>query len=247
MHLKQFVWASAAVLMAAALTSCNLGKAPEPTPDVNGIYTSAAQTMVAGFSDQQTQTAQAAPPTEQPTETKSAVFTPLATFAPIGTGSVPFGSPVAGITPFPVGTPGTLPTNKPTALPAGTNSVSFPVGPDNAMFVGEDPVESAQKPYKVDRGKKFQKSWSLQNVGTSTWNTGYSFSFKSGDNLQPEPEAIVIRNEEKDFTAPGHSQAFVITIHAPDKPGTYTAFWQMKNASGVWFGSIVSVNISVNK
>ena len=50
------------LVLAAALTSCNIGKAPEPTQDVNAIYTSAAGTMVAQLNDQQTQTAQAIPP-----------------------------------------------------------------------------------------------------------------------------------------------------------------------------------------
>lgn len=54
MRLNKLVWATTVVVVAAALTSCNLGKAAEPTPDVGAIYTAAAQTMIAGLSAQQT-------------------------------------------------------------------------------------------------------------------------------------------------------------------------------------------------
>lgn len=243
MRLMKFVWATAAVGTSLALASCNIGKAPEPTIDANAIYTSAAQTMIAGLSDQQTQTAGAVTATPQASPTVQAVFTPLATFA-VGTGSVPFGTPFTLGTPFTFGTPGAGLTPLPTAKPAGTGVYSFPVGCDDAMFIGEDPVDSPQNPPHVDSGKVFEKSWSLQNVGTCTWGKGYSFAFKSGAELHPEPSAVVIQSDS-DKTEPGHSQAFVITMKAPFKPGTYTAFWQMKNASGVWFGSIVSVNLLI--
>ena len=90
MQLKKFVWAITVLFMAGALTSCNLGKAPEPTADVNAIYTSAAQTMIAALNVQQTQTAEAVTPTSQASATAPASLTPLATI-PISTGSVPFG------------------------------------------------------------------------------------------------------------------------------------------------------------
>ena len=104
MQIKKLVWAITALVMAATLAACNLGKAPEPTQDVNAIYTSAAQTMIAALNVQQTQTAQAVTPTIEASPTALASLAPQATFA-IATGSIPFGTPG---TPLAFGTPGTV-------------------------------------------------------------------------------------------------------------------------------------------
>jgi len=236
MQLKRLVWATTAVLLAVVLTSCNIGKSPEPTVDANAVYTAAAQTMVAGLSDEQTQTAQAIPPTAQSSPTPLASFTPLATFA-IGTGSVPFGTPftLGTLTP---GVPG-ISTPKPSPIPAGTNSVSFPVGCDNATYVGEtDPADGT----RMETGKTFEKGWSFQNSGTCEWGIGYSFAFKDGDQMQGEDIRI---SQDSDITKPGAGQAFNVHFQAPTGAGEYKGRWQMKNASGVWFGSIVWVDIVV--
>lgn len=165
------------------------------------------------------------------------MFSPLATF-PVGTGSVPFG------TPFTFGTAGTPVAGLspvPTTRPAGTGVYSFPVGCDDAMYIGEtDPVDKTV----MKSGEVFDKGWSLQNVGTCTWDKGYRFVFKTGDDLHGDPVKTI--QGSADATEPGHSQAFVVhNLMAPFKPGEYVGYWQMQNASGVWFGSIVSVDIIV--
>ncbi|HTP00336.1 MAG TPA: NBR1-Ig-like domain-containing protein [Anaerolineales bacterium] len=235
MRLNKIVWATAAILLAAVLTSCNIGKAPEPTVDANAIYTSAAETMVADLGSQQTQTAQAVPPTAQASPTALATITPLATFA-VGTGVIPFGTPL-GFGTLTSTTPGVSITA--TLLPAGTNSVSFPVGCDNATYLGETPPDDGTR---IEGGKKFDKGWSFLNSGTCTWDVGYSFAFKDGDQLQGENIRI---SQDSDKTKPGAGQAFNVQFQAPVGAGEYKGRWQMKNASGVWFGSIVWVDIVV--
>jgi hypothetical protein len=230
MKFAKLLWTSALILMAAALTSCNLGKAPERTADVNAIYTSAAQTMVAGLRSQQTQTAQALPPTA--TLTPLATFTPLPTF-PISTGSVPFGTP---------GTPLVFATVAGATLPSGTGVYSFPQGCNDATFIGET------APYDgtvIGGGKLFDKGFSMLNSGTCKWDEGYSFAFKSGDQMQAQNVVLTKQSAASDFTTPGHSQAFVLHMQAPRAPGEYKGFWQMKSDAGVWFGSIVYVDIVV--
>ena len=118
-----------ALVLAALLTSCNIGKAPEPTQDVNAIYTSAAGTMIAQLNDQQTQTAQAAPPTAAASPTPLDTMTPLPTLANLA-GVTPFG------TAFVLGTPGGLLTPLATSAPAGSGSNGLAVGCNNAAFVG---------------------------------------------------------------------------------------------------------------
>lgn len=233
MRVTKLVWVSAAVLIAAVLTSCNIGKAPEPTVDANAIYTSAAQTMIAGLKAQQTQTAAAATATPQVSPTPPLSPTALATFA-ISTGSVPFG------TPFTLGTPGVGTAALPT-LPSGTGVFSFPVGCNDATYIGETrPLDKAQ----ILQEKEFDKGWSLQNTGTCTWDIGYSFSFKTGDRLSSNRTSIEIVSSDQ-FTTPGHSQSFVVHMIAPRQTGEYKSFWQMQDDQGTWFGSIVYVDIIV--
>ncbi len=228
MQPKRTLGIVAGVLLASALTACNLARASQPTPDVNALYTEAAATLVSQLNDQQTQTAAAAPPTSE------ASPTPLATFAALPT--LP-----AGLTPigtFTFSTPGAgLPTIPP-PIPQGTGVYSFPVGCNDAMFIGETVPDKTQ----IEPQTQFKKAWSLQNTGTCTWDKGYVFAFKSGDQLQGENQPII--NEDQ-YTEPGHSQAFVVHLMTPKQPGEYIGSWQMQDDKGTWFGSVVTVDVIV--
>lgn len=206
------------------LTACNIGRSPEPTPDVNALYTAAAETLVAQFNEQQTQTAQAATPTLQATSTPLASPSSLPTFA------------IAGVTPFGTLLPGLTPL--PTTV-VGGGAVSFPVGCNDAKFISETIPDKT----KINAQKEFKKAWSMLNVGTCTWDEGYTFSFKSGERLSGADIKIT---KEEDFTKPGESQAFVVTMKAPNKVGDFIGYWQMRADDGTWFGSLVSVYIVVD-
>ena len=163
------------------------------------------------------------------TPTPRASPTPLGSALPLPTFAIP------GLTPFSTLAPGL------TALPttAVGGAVSFPVGCNDATFIGET------KPYDgtvMVGGQVFEKGWSMQNSGTCTWDEGYSFAFKSGDQMQGENIRIT---QVADFTKPQHSLAFIVKMQVPSKPGQYKGFWQMRADNGEWFGSIVYVDISV--
>jgi hypothetical protein len=233
MRLKKFGSVTALALLATVLAACNLAKTAAPTPDVNALYTAAAGTLLAQFSDQQTQTAGANSPTPLVSPTPLASFTPLPTF-PIGAGLTPFGT-------FTFGTPAGGLTALPTlaaALPAGTVVSGFAQGCNNAVFMGETIPDGT----KMSGGKVFKKFWQLQNTGTCAWGKGYAFDFKSGD--QMEGAGLTILNDG-DVTEPGHSNSFGISMKAPTTAGEYKGYWQMKDDKGTWFGSLVSVDIIV--
>lgn len=230
MQLKKLIWVGSALVLGAALTSCNIGKSPEPTADVNAIFTSAAGTMVAQLNDQETQTALAIPPTPLSSPTALATFTSLPTFLP---GLTPFG------TPFIFDTPGLAVT--PLAPTNGVVVNGFAVGCNNATFQAETiPDKTVIKP-----AKQFTKSWEFLNTGTCTWDQGYSFRLKSGEKLQGED--VLIQNDKTTFTAPGHSQTFNIHMWTPGNAGEYIGYWQMKSDHGEWFGSLVSIDIIVHR
>ena len=216
MQLKKSVLALAAIFSAAALASCNVGKSAEPTPDVNAIYTSAARTLTAGLSAQETKTAEAVSPTPNSSPTPLASLVALPTLA-IGTGSVPFGTP-----PVVFGTPGALPTTGLPGLPTVPAGGNTAVGCDNSAFVSETkPLDKAQ----IAAGEDFTKGWEMENTGTCTWGEGYSWTFVSGDNMDCNN---VVYKANDATTAPGHSNTFIVNCTAPDQSGEYKGIWQKR-------------------
>lgn len=226
-HMKRVAVVGSLVLT-AALAACNLAKASAPTPDTNALYTQAADTLIAQFSDQQTQTAAAVSPTPIASPTPLASLAPLSTL-PVGLtpfGTLTFGTPAGGLTPLA------------TLAPAGTVVNGMAVGCNNASFAGETIPDGT----KIDAGASFKKAWQLENTGTCAWAKGYSFAFKSGDQMEGTDVKII---NDADVTEPGHSNSFVVGMVAPSASGTYTGTWQMKDDKGTWFGSAVWVKIVV--
>lgn len=220
MSIKKSAWAVIVLCLSAALASCNIGSTPAPTTDVNAIFTFAAGTMNAQLNDQATQTAQAASPTA------AATNTPLPTI-PV----IPLG------TPFFTSIPGSAAL--PTASTGGNTLGSTAVGCDNATYLSETKPDDGTQ---ITAGDTFKKGWSFQNTGTCTWNTGYTFAFVTGEQMGGNNIAI---SKDADFTAPGHSQTFIVSLQAPATAGDYKGYWQMKNAQGTPFGSRVWVDIVV--
>jgi hypothetical protein len=233
MSFKNLASTVAAVLMVAALTSCGPRATPAPTVDANAIYTSAANTLAAGLAAGETQTAKAVTPTSA---TSAA---PLATFS-IATGSSPFGTPLAGGTPFnSILTPGAGTTPLAINTQSGGGSASGAVGCNNATFVGEtDPMDKTQ----IASGKNFTKGWSMQNTGTCTWGAGYSWAFVSGDQMAGKDITITSKDAA---TSPGHSNTFIVKLTAPTSAGEYKGFWRMKAPDGTFFGDMPWVDIVV--
>jgi len=220
MRIKKTAWAVVILFLSSALASCNMGATPAPTTDVNAIFTFAAGTMNAQLDAQGTQTAQAASPTPAVTDT------PLPTI-PV----IPLG------TPFFTSIPGSAPL--PTASTGGNTLGSTAVGCDNATYLSETKPDDGTQ---ITAGDTFTKGWSLQNTGTCSWKTGYTFAYDSGDQMGGKD---IVISKESDFTDPGHSQSFIIKLQAPATAGEYKGYWRMKNAQGTPFGSRVWVDIVV--
>ncbi len=234
MYFKKLLGAAAAVLLTAALTSCNAGKAPAPTIDANAIYTAAAQTLAAADSARETQTAQAVTSTPAGSPTSAASPTPLATFA-IATGAVPFAT--SGGTTFSLPTLAIGSTPLPSGGGGGANNGA--VGCNNAVYIGETgPADKTE----VTAGKPLEKGWSMDNTGTCPWGAGYSFAFLSGEQLGGKDVVITSKDTA---TAPGHSQSFIVKLTAPTTPGEYIGNWQMKAPDGTRFGNIVFFDVVV--
>lgn len=207
------------------LSACS-GNA-EATADPNVILTSSIGTMVASFFE--TQTAMVTPATFTPTATETKFPTPTEFVAQ---------SPLNSLTPtilFYTATAGS-PTVTGTLPTATVNSSALGNGCYNLSFVRDVnyPNGTVVKP-----GQNFTKTWKVENNGTCDWLYVYRFVFVSGDNFDP-----AWGNLGK-VVKPGTWAELSINFDAPNKPGTYSAYWRFSDGGAKVFGATLGVTIKV--
>lgn len=140
------------------------------------------------------------------------------------------------------------PSPSPTLAPPPTQSTGLLFGSpttssggaqtcDNAVYVKDVTIPDKTV---MDPGKKFVKTWALQNNGTCAWSSGYKLTFISGEQMEGASSAIV-------NSVPSGSQVEIsVNLTAPDKAGDFTGWWRMQNDKGQYFGNSVSVVIKVS-
>lgn len=99
---------------------------------------------------------------------------------------------------------------------------------DHAAFVVDVTVPDRSN---IPAGTAFVKTWRLRNIGTCTWTTAYSLIVVGGPNLG-SAVAVPLAGP----AAPGQSVDLSVTLTAPAGNGTYTSYWQLRNAQGDRFG-----------
>ncbi len=181
-----------------------------PTPDLNPLRTEVAATVLAQVALDLAQTPSATIP---PSST--------ATIAPSLTPTV-----VESLTP--------TPTSIITAtLATGTVGTALI---DRAEWVSQSiPDDTAFTP-----GETFTMTWTLRNVGTSTWTAGYLLRFYSGDTFGAARE-IILGQE----VPPGDTVDITIKMRAPTRPGTYQSVWVMSTENRSNFKEPVYLQIEV--
>jgi hypothetical protein len=85
------------------------------------------------------------------------------------------------------------------------------------------------------------KTWRLQNIGTSTWTTGYSLVFVTGAPMTTTTKVPLTQQ-----VGPGQSIDVSVNMTAPADPGNYKGFWKVANAQGAAFDVAVWVDINVS-
>lgn len=88
-------------------------------------------------------------------------------------------------------------------------------------------------------GQTFTKSWTFDNKGTCTWNNSYKLAFATGEVMGGPASVNVPMN-----VAPGTQIKIDVPLKAPDAPGTYTGYWELRTPEGVSFFP-VTVRIKV--
>ena len=130
-------------------------------------------------------------------------------------------TPDSGIedTPQPSGTP--IPN---TATPSVT-----PIPCNLAKFIDDVTIPDGTV---FEPGETLTKTWSLKNVGSCTWTSGYDIVFSSGDALGA-PSAV---QTTTGTVAPGQIVEVSVDLISPDSAGTYRGNWQVRDSSDEIFG-----------
>lgn len=235
---------------ALLLTACNVGATPAPTLDVNAMSTALVGTTVAQLSQQFTQTARAAPTnTAVPAVTQTSIATlslptldtsgvasptldaaALPTFSFISTPVTGPNTPAAGFTQVP---------GLPTSAGQATAALNDPC--NTLVFEGDVTIPDGET---IKPGTNFQKIWAIRNTGTCTWDEGYTFVYIAGSTPNLDPYSFQFKNS-RDFVPSGQAMNMTINLTTPCTPGSYEGHWRMRTDNGYYFGTILSVYVTV--
>jgi hypothetical protein len=219
MNKKVMLYILALFAISLALAGCGSKATASPTTNPELILTAANETAQAMVT--QIFAATPSPTLTTPTPTFDAVQTIAAqTASALLTQS-------AGLT------PSSSPTN------AGTPATPIPPGQggDRAIFVADVTIPDGSV---IAPGASFTKTWKLQNAGSSTWTTSYSFEYISGEKM-----GTVTSVSLKQSVAPGAQIDISVDMVAPTSNGSYQSYWKMKNSAGQYFNDSVYVLITV--
>ena len=84
------------------------------------------------------------------------------------------------------------------------------------------------------------KTWNIQNTGTCTWDSTYSFNYVKGSVFGPTSVKIT------KLVAPGEKYEVSVPFTTPASNGEYTAWWQMRGTEGNNFGQTIWYDFLVN-
>jgi hypothetical protein len=171
------------------------------------------------------------------TETLAFVYTSLAETALAQVQAISTNTPVQ-----PTATPVPPATETPTIPPTASATPNTPVAVatsacDNAAYVADVtfPDNTVLAP-----DTKFEKTWTLKNTGTCSWNKDYRLIFVDGSAMSGQNTNI------SGPVAPGSTINVTVAMTSPHDDGTYTGYWRMMNDKGVRFGGSVTVVIKVS-
>ncbi len=131
------------------------------------------------------------------------------------------------------------------ALPQATTAPAPPPACiDGLAFVQHLTLEENMTGFtKMNPGQIFTKGWRIRNAGTCAWDTAFSTYFAQG--IVGAAQMGGAPTNVARSVKPGETYDVQIQLVAPIIPGTYQAWWAMRNARGVPFGQMLYVGIQV--
>jgi hypothetical protein len=146
-------------------------------------------------------------------------------------------------------TPG-VPTDTPEVLPTPTKppiaTFTPEPSPTEALMITSTPVVltptctnratlvrhlSFADGSSIYSGLYFGKSWRIQNTGSCTWTTSYSFVFVSGEQMNAPAETPLASD-----VLPGNTIDIQILMQAPEVANAYLGSWMLRDPNGTLFG-----------
>jgi uncharacterized protein YkwD len=93
---------------------------------------------------------------------------------------------------------------------------------DSAVMIADVTVPDNTQ---MSKGQKFTKTWRFMNNGKCNWN-GYTIAFVAGDRMV-SPDSVPVP-----VTDAGKTVDVSVELTAPSVDGSYTGFFELKNANG---------------
>ncbi len=132
---------------------------------------------------------------------------------------------VATAFPLPTDTISTIAPTLASTLPALSATPIQVSAQDKAHYISETYPDGSN----VAPGVTFQKSWELQNSGTTTWTTDYKLILVSSSSSSlGSPDVIPLSK----VVNPGETIDISVLLTAPQTPGQYKVTWRLQNPQG---------------
>jgi len=149
-----------------------------------------------------------------------------------------------------------MPTALPTETPAPTNTIAafntfVPLNGSGTPIAGlGSPTTSCYgllyikdvtipDDTKMQPGKKFTKTWLVQNTGGCAWQAGFKWTLVGGNPMGGSTVPLT------QAVNPGAQFQISVPMIAPTTAGEATGTWQMQDANGAFFGQSMWVKIVV--
>jgi len=197
------------------LSACGENVPVSSTPDINAIYTIAAETVVAELT--QTGIVNTSTPKATTTATKAAE---IATSEPTSISDTE--TPVIADTETPI-------TNLVESSP--TDQIC-----DNSIWVADVSVQDGTE---MSPGQGFEKIWRIKNTGSCIWEAGYELVYGYGQEMSGQARSL------NSIINPEETVEVTVVFTAPLTTGSYQSYWRMRNATGTNFGEFFYVDIVV--
>jgi hypothetical protein len=118
-------------------------------------------------------------------------------------------------------------TTEVTETPEASPTTQTSTGNDAAAWIAQDPPDNTE----FTPGQEFTVTWTLENTGTSTWDTNYYIQFASGEEMGATDEKVYLAYE----VPPNTSAQFSVNLVAPESTGEKQSNWRLFNRGDISF------------
>lgn len=120
-------------------------------------------------------------------------------------------------------------TKPPATTPTESNGITQPPsggGSDAAVWLANDPPDNT----KFAPGEAFTVTWTIENIGTSTWTANYYIEYASGEQMGADEKVFMPYP-----VPPNRNVQISVNFVAPTSTGTKRSDWKLFNANDVAF------------